>query len=157
MLKNIVKMVEIDKYNLAEENQMLPLFKENVARELKDQELLYNELSLTYKTECAIARENVVALLESKKIKATIDAIGSELDRNNSLIDLKRRLLNYEAEINYLKGISSALDTKRYCLNNLVSLYIKDYYGNENVDGKFNLADKALENNLHVAGKFRKN
>ena len=151
LLDNIdpARDVKIDKFNLDEEAKRLPTdaqrYYEILYRHLTPK---LNDEKFQLEKEEAVARKDIrLNIANQEGRKPTKDDIESELNAMPSIIDLRRRVRSLETQITYYKGVLAALDMKKSSLNNLVSLYIKEYYSTDKADdGRFRRADVAFAN-----------
>lgn len=134
---------EIDKYHLDEEARRLPSKMQMYYEGIQRLQHELDTLRFALERETAVAKKDVRQAMVARGERPVQDAVDTELACMDSIASLRRSVAAKETEIGYYKAVVSCLDAKRSGLNNLVSLYIKEYYGSQAEDGRYRRADGA--------------
>lgn len=142
VVTDIEKDVGIDKYHLDEEAKKLPSLVSKYHSLVFEKTEELNELEFELEKEEAVARKDARALFNAKGIKATVDMIADEVCALPAIQQLRKKVAHAKTEVAYIKGVLVALDAKKASLNNLASLYVRDYWSAKaESDGRYNEAD----------------
>lgn len=139
---DISKDVTINKFALDDEAKALPSLIAKYHTYVNDESKELVDLQYELEKEEAVARKNIRAHFTACGTKATLEMVNDELALNDAVSSLRKTVEKKKVNISYLRGVLSALEAKRSSLNNLVSLYVKDFYSNKAVDnGNYAEAD----------------
>lgn len=132
----------LDKFNLDEEAKLLPSMVGRYHEEVFDTTEELNEVAFELEKAEAVARKKIRERYTALNVKFTIDSVNDELALDKTVCDLRKEVAKLKNRINYYKGILAALEVKKSSINNLVTLYTRDYYlSYENGNGKEAEAD----------------
>ncbi len=137
--------VKINRFRLEEENEIQPQLYDYYSRQYadaraaKDAEEDWYKLVLS-KREMAI-REN-----PPTAAKITESVISALVMQDSEVLDAKEKIRQVNATLYTLQAAMGAMDTRKSALDNLVSLYTKNYYNNKVSGGTDETSDYLNEN-----------
>lgn len=124
----------LDKRNLDEEARRLPSLMQMYQSEINECVSQLNDLRFELEKLEAKAKVDVRKAIIDRGEKPSIDSVNAEVSCMDSIMALRKKRDDLERSMAYMKGMLSVLDCKRSCLGNLVSLYLKEYYSDKDVE-----------------------
>lgn len=130
---DINKDASIDRYNLEKEATRLPSVIAKYQDAILEQTRVVDNLRIKKEKEEAVARQDARRALttEGKPTQAMVDDAVSCLP---AIIRLRKEVAEEERELAYLKSCIAILEVKRRSLDNLVTLFVRDYYNTQQAD-----------------------
>jgi len=139
---NLRQDAEIDRFHLEIEASTLPSTIAKYQDAINEETEIVTDCEYALEKAEAVARKDAREYFNSKGIKANIDMVNDEVTLQPNIQVLRKRLAEHKKERDYLKSAVLVLDAKRASLNNLVSLYCKEYYSTAKVEnGEYKEAD----------------
>lgn len=132
----------IDPDKLEKEAGSLPTLMQNYHEAINDLNSKRDDLKLDLERAEAKAKVDVRNKMISDEQKPSVESVNAEVAMMPSIYNARKELAEYERAITYLKGVLSSLDAKRSSLNNLVTLYSKDYFTLKDKEGAYAEADR---------------
>lgn len=141
-MTDLEKDVSIDKYHLDDEAKALPSIVGKYHEMIFDATEDLSDLEFQLEKEEAVARKDARAAFNAKGIKYTLDMVSDEVSALPAVQQLRKKVAHAKAELGFLKGVLTALDAKKSSLNNLTTLYMRDYWASKaETDGRYAEAD----------------
>jgi len=162
---DIEKELGIDPLQLEEEWLRQPLLYQKAAEDLEEHMRMRDAANLSLDETVASVRANITSAPEKHglKEKATVGSINDATDLNEEIKKSKRHYDSMNRDFQHAQNVLKSIDQKKKALENLVQLYIGQYFSipkeGKQIDGgkrrfEEQAADKAADKQRSRLGRF---